>query len=76
MDELEREDMRRDAEIDAQYKRYEATITITFTKRISARSSDEAESELFDEVRAALRGSHLDYDVDDSGAYEVDDERI
>ena len=67
----EREDMIRDAQIDAEYKTYDVTITVSFIKRVKARNSDEAENELYDDIEYALKGSHLDYDF-----YEFDSDEI
>jgi len=74
MTDLEREDYTRDAYYDATHSRYDVTITVNFTKRITAKTQDEAENDLYDEIRAALRGSHLDYSVYEFDAEEVDDE--
>ena len=73
VDEYEREDMLRDVQIDAQYKTYDVTVTVSFTKRIHARNSEEAENELYDEVDYTLKGSHLDYDFDGADSDEVDE---
>lgn len=62
MDELEREDMRRDVEVDAQYRKYKVTITVEVERTVSARNADDAEDQVFDEIRDAFRGSRLDYD--------------
>ena len=76
MDEYTREDMWNDARIDAQYNRYEVEVTVKFKYRVSARNKDDAECEAYDDIKDALRGSHLDYEFDKINTEEVDDERI
>jgi len=72
MDELEKEDMRRDAYYDATHKEYEVKITVEFTYITHAKSSDEAESEAYDEIEDALRGAYLDYYITDWKSEEVE----
>lgn len=62
MDELEREDMRRDMEIDAQYSKYKVIVTVEVERTVSATDKDDAEDQVFDEIRDVFRGSRLDYD--------------
>lgn len=72
MDELEREDMRRDVEIDAQYRKYKVTVTVELEYTTSAKSSDEAEDEAYEAINDVLRGSHLDYDFNEFESEEID----
>ena len=64
MDEFEREDMLADATYDAQNTDYTVKVTVQFTYPVSARTRLEAESEAYDAIKTALRGSYLDYDFE------------
>ena len=58
----EMEEFRRDAARDAIYKDYEVKVLVEFTYKTSAKDDEEAESEAYDAIKGALRGSYLDYD--------------
>lgn len=74
MDEYEREDMRRDVEIDAQFRKYRVAVPVVVTYVTHERSREEAECEAYEAVRDALRAAHLDYDFDEEfDTEEVDD---
>lgn len=65
------EEYRRDAERDAIYQDYEVKVTVVFTYKTSAKNEDEAESDAYDDIKSALRGSYLDYDFRDFDAREI-----
>lgn len=65
------EELKRDAERDAIYKDYEVKVTVVFTYKTSAKNEDEAESDAYDDIKSALRGSYLDYDFGDFDAREI-----
>ncbi len=73
MDEMEREDLMRDAYFDATHKEYEVKVTLEITYRTTAKTRDEAESDAYDDIKDALRGSHLDYEFTDFETEEMDD---
>ena len=73
MDELEREDMRRDVEIDAQRRKYKVKVTVEFEYTTSAKSSGEAVDIACEDIAEALRGSYLDYDYVEFDTEKVDD---
>ncbi len=65
------EELKRDAERDAIYQDYEVKVTVVFTYKTSAKNEDEAESDAYDDIKSALRGSYLDYDFGDFDAREI-----
>ena len=73
MDEMEREDMMRDAYFDATHQQYEVKVTLEITYRTTAKSRDEAESDAYDDIKDALRGSYLDYEFMNFKAEEMDE---
>ena len=72
MDEMEREDLMRDAYFDATHKGYEVKVTLEITYRTTAKSRDEAEDDAYDDIKDALRGSYLDYEFMDFTTEEMD----
>lgn len=73
MDELEREDMMRDAYYDATHSRYEVKVTVEFTYRTTAKTRGEAVDIACEDIAEALRGSYLDYDYVEFDTEKVDD---
>ena len=66
------EEYRRDEELARIYKDYEVKVTVVFTYKTSAKNEDEAESDAYDDIKNALRGSYLDYDFKDFNSKEVE----
>ena len=66
------ERFRRDAERDMIYKDFEVKVLVEFTYKTSAKNEDEAESDAYDDIKNALRGSYLDYDFKDFNSKEVE----
>lgn len=73
MDEMEREDMRHDMEIDAMYTKYKVNVIVEFEYVTTARNVDDAEDEAYDAIKAALSGSYLDYDFDKFNTEEMEE---
>ena len=65
------EELKRDEELAQIYKDYEVKVTVVFTYKTSAKNEDEAESDAYDDIKSALRGSYLDYDFGDFDAREI-----
>jgi len=72
MDEMEREDMRHDMEIDSRYSKYMVTVTVTIEVPVTATDTEDAKDTAYDIVEEYLHGSHLDYEYD-FDAEEMDD---
>ena len=66
------EEYRRDEELAQIYKDYEVKVTVVFTYKTSAKNEDKAESDAYDDIKNALRGSYLDYDFKDFNSKEVE----